>query len=458
MTGRGAPSVTARVRPATGPVAWRGPATRRRSVAGALAIPWMLGSALLGAQPRGTAGLPAPTAPSATGAGRGGEEVVATLRRERQSLEAQMALLQRTARSLAAEVENLEAQRVATARLLEALDRQLADINDEAARTERALARTEAELTAKRQALRRRLVAVYKRGQLHTVEVLLSAQSFAGLVARYKYLREAAAHDRELVRRVEGLRAGAVRQRRALAALRGAVQRTRAEKDAEAQRLAELEGRRSRSLAAVTQSTERARERLARLGGPQDGVAVVLAPLAEAAEARAQPAGDSRGEPLRPPREATRPEAPPEGRSPGPALAPTDRGRLEWPVDGGVLYAFGKAQGRNRTTVRWNGVGIRAPVGAPVRAVAAGEVAVAGPVSSYGPTVIVQHGGGDYTVYGSLAQVVVQRGQWVDRGATLGTVGASDPTLPAHLHFELRPKGRAVDPLPWLRRPAGAPR
>jgi septal ring factor EnvC (AmiA/AmiB activator) len=421
----------------------------------AVAIPGMLGSAALGAQPGGNAG-----------AGRGGEEVVATLRRERQTLEAQMALLQRTARSLAAEVDNLEAQRVATARLLEALDRQLADINDEAARTERALARTETELTAKRRVLQGRLVAVYKRGQLHTVEVLLSAQSFAGMVARYKYLREAAAHDRELVRRVEGLRAGAVRQRRALEALRGAVQRTRAEKDAEAQRLTELEGRRSRSLAAVTQSTERARERLARLGGPQDGVAVVLAPLAEAAEARAEEraeartesAGDPRGDPSRAPRDPTRPEARPEGRSPVPALAPTDRGRLEWPVDGGVLYAFGKAQGRNRTTVRWNGVGIRAPVGAPVRAVAAGEVAVAGPVSSYGPTVIVQHGGGDYTVYGSLAQVAVQRGQWVDRGATLGTVGASDPTLPAHLHFELRPKGRAVDPLPWLRRPAGAPR
>jgi septal ring factor EnvC (AmiA/AmiB activator) len=387
---------------------------------------------------------------------------VATLRRERQALEAQMALLQRTAQSLSAEVDNLEAQRLATTRLLEALDRQLAAINGEVARTERALARTEAELTAKRQALRQRLVAVYKRGQLHTVEVLLSAQSFAGLVARYKYLREAAAHDRELVRRVEGLRAGAVRQRRALEALRGAVQRTRAEKDAEAQRLSDLEGRRSQSLAAVTQSTERARERLARLGGAQDGVAVVLAPLAEAAQARPASPGDPRDDAVRSPGEAPRPEGRAEGRVEGrstvPALASTDRGRLEWPVDGGVLYAFGKAQGRDRTTVRWNGVGIRAPVGAPVRAVAAGEVAVAGPVSSYGPTVIVQHGGGDYTVYGSLAQVAVQRGQWVDRGATLGTVGASDPALPAHLHFELRPKGRAVDPLPWLRRPAGAPR
>jgi septal ring factor EnvC (AmiA/AmiB activator) len=422
-------------------------------VASAVAASAVAASAVA-AQPGGAAGERPP--PAAAGA-RVEAEAVATLRRERQALEAQMALLQRTAQSLAAEVDNLEAQRLATARLLEALDRQLAAINGEVMRTERALARTEAELTAKRQALRQRLVAVYKRGQLHAVEVLLSAQSFAGLVARYKYLREAAAHDRDLVRRVERLRAGAVRQRRALEALRGAVQRTRAEKDAEAQRLSDLEGRRSQSLAAVTQSTERARERLARLGGPQDGVAVVLAPLAEAAEARPA-SGDARVDASRSLREAPRPELRADARSTAPTLASTDRGRLEWPVDGGVLYAFGKTQGRDRATVRWNGVGIRAPLGAPVRAVAAGEVAVAGPVSSYGPTVIVQHGGGDYTVYGSLAQVAVQRGQWVDRGATLGTVGASDPALPAHLHFELRPKGRAVDPLPWLRRPAGARR
>jgi len=255
VTPHGVPSAAAPQRPATGGLAgWR-QVIRRCGVVVTLALPGLAWGPMLAAQPGGTVGLPAPATPAAAGGTRGGEEVVATLRRERQALEAQMLLLQRTARSLAAEVDNLEAQRVATARLLEALDRQLADINDEAARTERALARTEAELTAKREALRRRLVAVYKRGQLHTVEVLLSAQSFAGLVARYKYLREAAAHDRELVRRVEGLRAGAVRQRRALEALRGAVQRTRAEKDAEAQRLTELEGRRSRSLAAITQST-----------------------------------------------------------------------------------------------------------------------------------------------------------------------------------------------------------
>jgi septal ring factor EnvC (AmiA/AmiB activator) len=41
----------------------------------------------------------------------------------------------------------------------------------------------------------------------------------------------------------------------------------------------------------------------------------------------------------------------------------------------------------------------------------------------------------------------------VAKGQPVGTVGAADPDLPPHLHFEVRPQGRAVDPLTWLRGP-----
>ena len=71
--------------------------------------------------------------------------------------------------------------------------------------------------------------------------------------------------------------------------------------------------------------------------------------------------------------------------------------------------------------------------------------------STYGLTVIVQHGGGDYSIYGSLQRLDVRKDQNVQKGQVLGTVGDADPDLPPHLHLEIRPKGRAVDPLEWLR-------
>jgi septal ring factor EnvC (AmiA/AmiB activator) len=86
-----------------------------------------------------------------------------------------------------------------------------------------------------------------------------------------------------------------------------------------------------------------------------------------------------------------------------------------------------------------------------VKSIAAGDVVLADNVGTYGPTVIVQHGGGDYSVYGSLQRIDVRRGQQVNKGQSLGTVGDADPDLPPHLHFEIRPQGRAIDPLEYLR-------
>jgi murein hydrolase activator len=106
----------------------------------------------------------------------------------------------------------------------------------------------------------------------------------------------------------------------------------------------------------------------------------------------------------------------------------------------------------NNTTTRWNGIGIAAPVGTSVRAVAAGRVVIVQQIGTYGLTVIVQHGGGDYSVYGSLSRADVKKGDHVDAGDTIGAVGRADPDLQSHLHFEIRRnQGGAVDPLEWLK-------
>ena len=68
-----------------------------------------------------------------------------------------------------------------------------------------------------------------------------------------------------------------------------------------------------------------------------------------------------------------------------------------------------------------------------------------------GLTVIIQHSGGDYSVYGSLDRIDVRKGARVIKGQALGTVGISDPALGSHLHFEIRRGGPAVDPAEWLR-------
>ncbi len=353
------------------------------------------------------------------------------LRRERSDLEARMTQLQRSARSLADEVSNLEAQRQTTRRLVAALDKQLETINEEVIKAGTELARAERELDGKRSALQRRMVEIYKRGSLYDVEAMLSAQSFAGLVARYKYLHELALNDRNLVRRVEGLRDQIVTQRTRLVRLQDEVSRNRQEKDREARRLAQLESRKERSLTAVQLTAQRTRTRLQQLARDESRIANAISAL-ETARRRAEMSPNAR------------PAAPSTIRT-------SDLGRLAWPVDGTIIYRFGRVINPNNTTTRWNGVGISANPGTSVTTISAGEVVLADNVGTYGPTVIVQHGGGDYSVYGSLQNIAVRRGQQVTKGQIIGTVGATDPELPPHLHFEIRPQGRAVDPLEYLR-------
>ncbi len=342
-----------------------------------------------------------------------------------------MLLLQKSARSLADEVNNLEAQRATTARLVDALDRQLTTITREVNAASTGLAQAEEEIVNKRSALQRRMVKIYKRGQLYDVEALLSAQSFASLVARYKYLHDLTLHDRNLVHRVEQLRNSIVTQRTLLVRLRDEVTRNRVEKEREAKRLRELESQRQRNLTVVQRSAAQTRDRLTQIARDESRIANAIA-VAESARKRAELAPNAKV-------------------AVGSSIKTADLGKLDWPVDGDVLYRFGKVINPNNTTTRWNGMGIGATAGASVRSIAAGEIVLAEKFSTYGPTVIVQHGGGDYSVYGSLARIDVRVGQQVAKGAVLGSVGATDPDLPPHLHFEVRPKGRAVDPLEWLR-------
>jgi septal ring factor EnvC (AmiA/AmiB activator) len=362
---------------------------------------------------------------------RAQREELDRIRRERAELESRMANLQGNVHELADEVANLDRQRQATELVIKTLDRQLAAITRDVDETTLRMDTKERELDSRRATLQRRLVDIYKRGPLYSAEALLTARTFGELVARYKYLHEIAMHDRALVTRVQTLRDEIARQRGDLLKLRDAVAENRTDKQLEEERLARLRGERSSNLRQAQQSAQEIIDRLARVRASESRLTDVIANIEKERRRGA----------------TTRPNAPREAST----LRTSDLGRLDWPVDGTVLYRFGRVINPNNTTTRWNGIGIAAATGAPVKAVAPGTVVSVGQLGTYGLTVIVQHGGGDYSVYASLNQANVRTGGTIRKGDVVGTVGTSDPDLRPHLHFEIRPQGRAVDPESWLR-------
>ncbi len=118
---------------------------------------------------------------------------------------------------------------------------------------------------------------------------------------------------------------------------------------------------------------------------------------------------------------------------------------FQWPIDGPIASGFGRRQGG------WHaGVDIKAEMGVPIRAAAAGTVLYSGWERYYGRMVKLQHPGGFTSLYAHNLENLVEVGDEVEAGTVIGTVGRSGRASAAHLHFEIRREGMAYNPLHLL--------
>ena len=121
-------------------------------------------------------------------------------------------------------------------------------------------------------------------------------------------------------------------------------------------------------------------------------------------------------------------------------------GGLSAPLAGKVVTRFGRQHDTTfDVTIENRGVEIEAPSGASVKSVGQGEVAFAGAVSGFGNVLIVQHGGGLFSVYGRLETFLVKQGEAVIKGTVVGRLPGS-PSGKSVLYLELRAGGTAIDP------------
>jgi len=141
---------------------------------------------------------------------------------------------------------------------------------------------------------------------------------------------------------------------------------------------------------------------------------------------------------------------------PGAIPHPGPSGRVEalresnlvfgWPVHGEISSRFGRRNGRSH-----DGIDIRASRGTPIYAAEAGRVIHAGRgLGDYGKVVIVKHVGRYSTVYAHEDSLRVSKGEFVEKGDVIGTVGTTGNASGPHLHFEVRRNREPDDPLSYL--------
>ena len=130
----------------------------------------------------------------------------------------------------------------------------------------------------------------------------------------------------------------------------------------------------------------------------------------------------------------------------------SQKGSLPWPVNGKVINPFGQYKDKYDVRVNKNGIDIRVLQGENPRAIAGGRVVFKGTFEGYGNLLIIDHGNGFHSLYGNLSESSIQESSLLVEGMDVGSIRASNKNSTPLLYFEIRHKGRPVDPMKWLQR------
>jgi murein hydrolase activator len=358
------------------------------------------------------------------------------IRSERTRLQRDMSRLEGRVRDISTELSNIERQADASVEALSELDYQTAAVAASVEEITQQLVRTRDRLRERHVVLNQRLRIIYRQGPLHPVRVLLSAESFADLLNRYKYLHLISVHDRLLLEEIGTLERELTMQEQVLQRSLAQIEHLRTEKLSEFAQLQLLEQTRAEALQDVRGQVSQAGRRIQQLAADErrlTGLIEEMERLRVEEERRRMAAGAARDEAV---------------------LSPALLGQLRWPVQGPLIYGFGPDRRPGGVTLRRNGIGIGAEPGTNVHAVQSGTVVRARPMEGFGPGVVLSHGGGYYSLYLYLGEIAVSEGQDVTAGQRLGTVGRGPeegPHLYLQIHAPIRGQSPTpVDPLPWL--------
>tara|TARA_B100001250_G_scaffold389795_1_gene389209 strand:+ start:1491 stop:2651 length:1161 start_codon:yes stop_codon:yes gene_type:complete len=127
------------------------------------------------------------------------------------------------------------------------------------------------------------------------------------------------------------------------------------------------------------------------------------------------------------------------------------KGQLPWPTEGRVISKFGKQwNSRLKTTTDNPGIDIKGQPGSPIRSTMSGVITTITYIRGYGSTIIIDHGGGFYTVYSHVTNIQTSVDSEIRSGDVIAYMGDSGSVNGSKLHFEVWGKGQKLDPEKWL--------
>ncbi|WP_165661000.1 murein hydrolase activator EnvC [Oceanimonas sp. MB9] len=355
------------------------------------------------------------------------------------------------------ELKALQQQLAEDEKAISALARKLNQTQNKLKDNERELARLEQEHQSlnqqadeQRHQLASQLRAAYQNGRHDYLKLLLNGQDSSDidrLLHYYAHLNQARA---DALQQLAEIRRQLADNRRRAEQGRTRLKELLAGQQQQQQSLQQRQHERNQTANKINAQLEQGNRRLANLQQAASHLEQQIKAAAERAERERRERERREQERLA----AARNQAGPSGHTP--VVAKTQgsfgglaKGSLPWPLQGSLLHRFGAAR---TSQLSWKGLLIGAPAGREVSAVANGQVVYADWLNGFGMVMVIDHGKGYLSLYGHNQSLLLGPGDRVKAGQAIALSGESGGQDKPGLYFEIRYRGQAIDPLPWLRR------
>jgi septal ring factor EnvC (AmiA/AmiB activator) len=309
-------------------------------------------------------------------------------------------------------------------------------------KTQKEIAQTKIDAETKKQQINKRVSSLYKAGEAGSLRIFFSSESFPQMAENLRYMKSVLDNDQKLFSEYNGkidklrmlkmsMEQDVARKEKVKSNIEAKKHEIEAEKSKKASYLIKVREDKKSYQSSIKELQANARR---------------LQVMVERLEARSRKGYTSKAQ--------------------NKSLSGTDhsyisvpdkglgaqKGRLNLPVKGEIIGQFGRHKHPefNSYTVS-NGISIAANQGSQIHAIFDGQVIFADYFKGYGNMIIVDHGGGFFSLYGHAASIQKKVGANVTRNDVVASVGDTDSTKGPMLYFEIRYQGKPVDPSPWFR-------
>lgn len=337
-------------------------------------------------------------------------------------------------KSTSRRLSNIDKEISLTNKLFNQLKNELNKTEIEIDNISKGIQANERQLSKLRKRYSQRIIQMYKKGTLSDIEKLLSSSSWRQAIYRAKYMGIISDIDQKTQNKIKSLLIDIGKQRISLES--NYRNKVRLKKDQEESKVA-LRASRKKRQNELNKIRKNQSELTKYLEEKQAGMQELEALLKKI---RQEKSSYERADRIKKQQVALKTQV--FGKL---------KGQLPWPASGRVVKKFGRTWNPERKTTTENpGIDIKGKPGSPVRSIIGGIVTTITYIRGYGTTLIIDHGGGFYTVYSHITNVEANEGVEVQAGDIIAYMGDAGSIEGSKLHFEIWGNGQKLNPEKWL--------